>query len=131
MARKRRGARQAALERPAAKRRGGLQQKKPKQHLTDAIVKRLAVPENRCPRTADDDRRVPAIHVRPFFGPHAKVADVTFADVDKLHQKITKTGATYAANRTISILSKMFSLAVRWKYRETNPCKGIERNIEY
>jgi integrase len=72
-----------------------------------------------------------AIHIRPHFGPHAKVADVTFADVDALHRKITKTGATYAANRCIAIVSKMFSLAVRWGYRETNPAKGIERNTEY
>ena len=43
--RRKREARQAALERPGAKRRGGLQRTKPKQHLTDAIVKRLAAPE--------------------------------------------------------------------------------------
>jgi integrase len=82
-------------------------------------------------RTADEYRRMLAIQVRPHFGPHAKVADVTFADCDALHRKITKTGATYAANRCIAIVSKMFGLAVRWGYRETNPAKGIEKNTEY
>ena len=51
------------------------------------------------PRTARDYRRMLANHIRPHFGPHTKVADVTFADVDALHRKITKSGATYAANR--------------------------------
>lgn len=59
-----------------------------------------------------------------------KVADVTFADVDALHRKITKRGARYQANRTVAILSKMFSLAVKWGWRGDNPAKGIERNAE-
>jgi integrase len=60
-----------------------------------------------------------------------KVAAVAFTDIDRLHRKITKTGSSYAANRTIAMLSKMFSLAQRWGMRETNPCKGIERNTEF
>lgn len=31
------------------------------------------------------------------------------------------------ANRTLAVLSKMFSLAVRWGWRVDNPCKGVER----
>src|SRR5262249_47337183 len=50
---------------------------------------------------------------------------------DALHRKITRSGATYAANRTAAVLSKMFNLAIRWGYRETNPAKGIERNKEF
>lgn len=83
------------------------------------------------PATARDYRRALALHVRPHFGPHAKVADVTFADVDALHRKITKSGASYAANRTVALMSKMFNLAIRWGMRETNPTKGLERNIEH
>jgi integrase len=82
------------------------------------------------PRTADDYRRMLAIHVRPHFGQHTKVADVRFEDVDALHRRITKAGSTYAANRCIAVLSKMFSLAVRWRMRPDNPAKGIERNPE-
>jgi integrase len=210
-----------------AKRRGGLQQKRPKQRLTDAVVKRLPLPEKgyavhrdseaggfavrvtaagvrsfvfdyytkggrdrsftigkhpdwsatearararelrrlvddggdplaeveaereaptvaelierfeaehlprKRPGTARDYRRMLDNHVRPHFGQHAKVADVTFADVDALHRKISKTGATYAANRCVAIASKMFSLAVRWGMRGDNPCKGVERNTEH
>ena len=83
------------------------------------------------PRTAADYEGMLRVWIRPHFGPHAKVADVTFADIDALHRKISKTGCTYRANRTVAILSKMFSLAVRWHMRETNPCKGIEKNKEY
>lgn len=81
--------------------------------------------------TADSYRRMIRIHVRPHFGQHVKVQDVTFADVDALHRKITRSGTAYAANRTVALLSKMFSLAVRWGMRPDNPAKGIERNVEH
>jgi integrase len=61
---------------------------------------------------------------------HQKVAAVTFSDVDALHRKITRRGASYRANRTIAVLSKMFSLSIRWGWRQDNPVKGIERNQE-
>jgi integrase len=82
------------------------------------------------PTTAADYRRMLTNHIRPALG-RLKVADVTFADIDALHRKITKKGSPYAANRCVALLSKMFSLAVRWRMREKNPCKGIERNTEY
>jgi integrase len=80
--------------------------------------------------TAADYRRMLTNHIRPALG-SMKVAEVTFADIDRLHRKITKTGSPYAANRCVAMLSKMFSLAVRWGMREKNPCKGIERNTEF
>ena len=81
--------------------------------------------------TAQEYRRTLKNHVRPHFGTHTKVTDVTYADIDALHRKITKAGSPYSANRAVAIMSKMFSLAVRWHMRETNPCKGIERNKEH
>lgn len=69
-------------------------------------------------------------HVRPFFGKHTKVADVGYSDINKLHLKITATGSTYVANRTVAVLSRMFSLAIRWGLRSDNPATGIERNAE-
>jgi integrase len=61
---------------------------------------------------------------------HAKVADVDFEDVDSLHRKVTKSGTPYRANRVVALLSKMFALAIRWRWRTDNPCIGIERNQE-
>jgi integrase len=58
-----------------------------------------------------------------------KVAAVTYDDVDRLHRDIGKRAPTHA-NRVLALLSKMMSLAIKWKWRTDNPCKGIERNQE-
>jgi integrase len=58
-----------------------------------------------------------------------KVAAVTYADVDRLHRDIGKRAPIHA-NRVLALLSKMFSLAIRWGWRSDNPCRGIERNQE-
>src|SRR5262249_39012125 len=78
-----------------------------------------------------DYRRMIKVHVAPHFGQHIKVADVQTEDVDRLHRRITAAGHLHRANRTIAVLSKMFSLAVRWRMRADNPVKGIERNKEH
>jgi integrase len=82
------------------------------------------------PETARSYRRLIAQHIRPHFGAHTKVIDVQFENITALHAKITKGGASYSANRVAAILSKMFSLSVRWRWRDDNPCRGIERNLE-
>jgi integrase len=70
-------------------------------------------------------------YLRPYFKA-AKVADVTFADCDRLHHRISAAGHRRRANTTIAILSKAFSLAARWGLRTDgiNPCRGIERHPE-
>ena len=83
------------------------------------------------PSTRCDYDGILRLHVEPHFGQHTKVADVCFEDIDALHRKISKSGATYVANRTVAVLSRMFSLAVKWRMRPDNPAKGIERNTEY
>ena len=80
--------------------------------------------------TAGDYGRMLANHIRPALG-HLKVSEVTFTDIDALHRKLSKAGHPYAANRCVALLSKMFSLSARWRMRETNPCKGIEKNLEH
>jgi integrase len=70
-----------------------------------------------------------AAEIRPALG-RLKVAEVTFADVDGLHRKITARGKSYRANRVIATLSSMFSMAIKWRMRSDNPCEGIERNQE-
>ena len=59
-----------------------------------------------------------------------KVADVTRADVTKLHHVNRK--APYQANRVIAVLSKMFNLAERWGLRPdgSNPCRHVEKFAE-
>jgi integrase len=81
------------------------------------------------PSTQQDAERVFRTFVLPAFG-HHKVAEITFADCDSLHRKITKRGTAYRANRVIALLSKAFNLSIRWGWRLDNPCRGIERNQE-
>jgi integrase len=59
-----------------------------------------------------------------------KVSDITTDDIDALHRKITKAGGPYRANRVVALLSKMFSLSIRWRWRSDNPCAGLRRNPE-
>lgn len=79
--------------------------------------------------TASNYRAIIANDVRPELGGR-KVAEITFSDVDALHRKVTKRGSPIQANRVVAVLSKIFTLAVRWGYRPDNPAKGIERNQE-
>jgi integrase len=80
-------------------------------------------------RTGADDRSVIDRIVRPRLGSR-KVASISFSDIDGLHRKVTATNGPYAANRLVALLSKMFTLAIRWEMRADNPAKGIERNTE-
>jgi len=85
------------------------------------------VPRKR-PATQRDYRQQVAADILPALG-EMKVAAVTFADIDALHRKISKRAPTHA-NRVAALLSRMFTMAVRWGMRADNPVKGIERNAE-
>lgn len=78
--------------------------------------------------TAKDYASILRGHILPALGT-VKVADLRHADVEKLHRRIAVT-APYRANRAVSVLSKMFALAVKWELRTDNPVKGIERAPE-
>jgi integrase len=79
-------------------------------------------------RTQADYRGIIRNKIVPVLG-KLKVAAVDFEHVERLHQKISKH-AQIRANRTLAVLSKMFALAIKWRLRPDNPCKGVERNRE-
>lgn len=81
------------------------------------------------PGSAADDRSMLQRLIRPELG-NRKVASIEYADIDRLHRKITKDRGPYGANRVVALMSKMLSLAIKWKIRGDNPAKGIERNQE-
>jgi integrase len=81
------------------------------------------------PSSQRDDAGMIAREVLPALK-HLKVSEVTFTDIDGLHRKITNRGKQHRANRVMALVSKMFSLAIRWGWRTDNPAKGIERNPE-
>jgi integrase len=82
------------------------------------------------PSTQQTYKQQIAAEIIPALG-QLKVANVTFADIDDVHRAITKRGRPYRANRVLALLSRMFSMAIRWHMRVDNPCKGIERNQEH
>lgn len=59
-----------------------------------------------------------------------KVADIRHGDIERLHRKITERGAPVRANRVLILLSRLFTLSMRWEMRADNPVAGVERNPE-
>src|SRR5438270_4936795 len=80
-------------------------------------------------RSRREDESMIAQWIKPELG-NKKVADVRHADIERLHRKITAHGTPTRANRTAALLSKMFSLGIRWEMRTDNPARGLERNSE-
>jgi len=79
------------------------------------------------PLSLSNDKAHISRFIRPKLG-KLKVAAVTYSDIDDVHRALKDT--PYQANRVLALLSKMFSLAIKWQYRVDNPCKGIERFAE-
>src|SRR6516162_4857791 len=79
--------------------------------------------------TAAEYRRLLKKIILPVLAKR-KVADVTRADVTKLHH--TNRAAPYQANRVLAVLRKMFNLAERWGLRPdgSNPCRHVEKFTE-
>lgn len=86
------------------------------------------LPKKKLRSRIEDERLLEKIIV-PELG-RSKVAEVSFTQVDALHRKVTKERGPFRANRVIALLSKIFSLSIKWKMRRDNPCVGIEKNPE-
>jgi integrase len=58
---------------------------------------------------------------------HRKVAEITRADVEKLHRELHRKPST--ANMCLAVLSAMFEKAEAWDWRpqHSNPCRHVER----
>lgn len=78
-------------------------------------------------RSGRDDQAKITQYILPSLG-RKLVKDVRFSDIERLHRAMKKT--PYAANRTAALLSKMFSLAIKWDWADRNPVIGIERYPE-
>jgi integrase len=76
--------------------------------------------------TATEYRRLLDKIIIPALGKR-KVGDVTRAEIAKLHNANWET--PYQANRTLAVLSKMFTLAEVWGLRPdgSNPCRHVEK----
>ena len=81
------------------------------------------------PSTQSTYRAIIKAEVLPVLG-NTKVSAVEYADIDRLHSKISRR-APYMANRVLALLSKLFSLAILWKMRPDIPLRGVQRNREH
>ncbi|HVE22192.1 MAG TPA: tyrosine-type recombinase/integrase [Acidocella sp.] len=81
------------------------------------------------PGTQDEYSRLLKAYILPAMG-SKKVADIRHADVEDMHRRIRKD-APYSANRAVAVVSKMFSLSIKWEMRENNPAIGIEKAPEH
>ena len=113
--------------------------------LAERYMAEHAIPKKK-PRSADGDRRLIDCHILPLLGDR-QVSEIGRAELRRLMQDIAagktaldlKTvkrgrrivrGGRGAANRCLTLLSKMFALAEDWGYRSAgdgNPCRGVER----
>ena len=82
-----------------------------------------AIPKKR-PKSVANDRSMLDRLILPKFATQ-KIRDVRHKDVQTFHNSLRAT--PYQANRTLSLLSKMFELSVKWGMRFDNPAKGIEK----
>ncbi len=80
------------------------------------------------PRAQKDDRSMLDQIILPAIG-CLKVHEVRHEDIDRLHHDVSRT-RPIRANRMAQLLSRIFTLAVRWGYRADNPVKGLHRNPE-
>jgi integrase len=91
--------------------------------LAADYLERHAIPKKR-PKSVRDDRSMLDNIILPRLGAK-KVEAVGRRDIEPIH--VAMKDRPYQANRVLSVLSKMFNLAMEWKWRPDNPAKGIER----
>lgn len=83
--------------------------------------------EKKRPRSVKEDTRYLEKYIYPVIG-DKKVIHLAHSDITSLHRKYGKT--PYQANRIVSLLSKMFSIAVKEGTRTDNPVRGVEKYPE-
>ena len=88
------------------------------------------VPVHCKPSTREEYRRSVKLFVDPVIG-ELRVPEVQRKDIAALHHGLRDK--PYQANRTLGVLSKMFSLAEVWGWRPdgTNPCRHVKRYKEH
>ncbi len=81
------------------------------------------------PSTAKEYTRAIDLFILPAFGSH-KIVDISRADISALHYQFKHI--PYQANRTLGVLSKMFTLSEVWELRRdgSNPCRHVPKYPE-
>lgn len=87
------------------------------------------MPSHCKPTTQAEYKRSVELFINPKIGSH-RIIDVTRGDIVELHQSMKAT--PYQANRTLGVLSIMFTVAHTWGVRidGVNPCWKVKRYKE-
>ena len=87
------------------------------------------VPVHCKPSTREEYRRSVTLFIDPAIG-ETRISEVQRKDIAELHHGMRDK--PYQANRTLGVLSKMFSLAEVWGWRAdgSNPCRHVKRYKE-
>jgi integrase len=79
-------------------------------------------------RSAKEDASLLRQLIVPKLG-KLRVAAVRRSEIEAFHREMSMA-TPVRANRALSLLTKMFNLAIGWDICADNPCKGIQRNQE-
>ncbi|MBP6951530.1 MAG: tyrosine-type recombinase/integrase [Alphaproteobacteria bacterium] len=79
------------------------------------------------PKSLQEDQKLLQNIILPALG-RLKVIYITRRELEALHKHYQDT--PYQANRALSLLSKMFNLAMSWGWRNDNPATNIQKYQE-
>jgi len=79
------------------------------------------------PLSVREDKRFLNTIILPRLG-RLQVSALTRLDVENLHREFSSTAVQ--ANRVLALLSKMFTLAIKWGWARDNPARGVTRYQE-
>ncbi|WP_200375976.1 site-specific integrase [Thiocystis violacea] len=77
-------------------------------------------------RSADSDESKLRVHLLPRFGAQ-RLDTLTTRDLQRYHGEIKTSHCAATANRHLSLLAKLFKLAVSWERLAKNPCLGVKK----
>lgn len=80
-------------------------------------------------RSAKDDRSKLKVHLVPKFG-NRRLCDITMRDIQAYHGQVKQSNCAATANRHLSVLSKLYKLALEWGVIEKTPCAGVKKYQE-
>jgi integrase len=92
--------------------------------LATDYLERYAVPNKRATSLRNDRQMIKGI-ILDGLGKTLRVKAIGRRDIETLITSLKKT--PYRANRVLSLISKMFNLAMEWKWVTENPTKGVPR----
>lgn len=77
-------------------------------------------------RSAHDDECRLRVQIYPRFGSR-KLADIQTREIQQFHADMKESHCAATANRHLSLIARMYKLAIQWGRADRNPCFGISK----